>query len=206
EDSQAINVFLDVGYRGTNVIITRGSEVSFLKQIDVGGWQFNDAVAKALAISAGEAGELRLRMMRESGGRRADEGAAVPDEVKAAVADALRPSVERLSRDLQLCLRYFAVTFRGQRPDTVTLVGGEAHEPTLTQTLTESVNTPCTIGHPLRGIGRLGAIGGRDRRTMQPAWATACGLALRGSAWVKTSARLMDRSERGPVVSAEASR
>ncbi|MBK8270847.1 MAG: hypothetical protein IPK83_22075 [Planctomycetes bacterium] len=67
--------------------------------------------------------------MRDQGGRRSDENASVPPEVRAAVVDAERPFVERLSRDFQLCLRYFAVTFRGQKPETLTLVGGEAYEP-----------------------------------------------------------------------------
>ena len=199
EDAHAINVFLDVGYRGTNVIITRGADVTFLKQIEVGGRHFNDSVAKALSIPTVEAADLRLRIMRDTGGRRAEDRGSVPEEIRAVVADALKPFVERLSRDLQLCLRYFAVTFRGQRPDALTLVGGEAHEPLLTTLFSESVNIPCIIGHPLRGIGRLGAIVGRDRRTMQPAWATACGLALRGSDWVRTGPRLTDRSA-GPSV------
>lgn len=194
EDVNAINVFIDLGYRGTNVIITRGAEISFIKQIEVGGIQLNEAVAKALSITPPEAAELRVRIMRENGGRRADDQGEVPPEVKAAVVDAERPFVERMSRDFQLCLRYFAVTFRGQKPETLTLVGGEAYEPLYAKILAESVSVPCTIGFPLRGMGRLHNVAGRDRRTTQPAWATACGLALRGSPWVKTGARMGERA------------
>lgn len=194
EDANAINVFLDLGYRGTNVIITRGAEINFIKQIDVGGRQFVEAVSKALSISTQEATDLRLRIMREGSGRREDDKTGVPEDIRAALRDSAKPLVDRLSRDVQMCLRYFAVTFRGQRPDSLTLVGGEAYEPMLAPALTEAFNIPCMVGHPMRGIGRLGDISGRDRRTMQPAWATACGLALRGSAWVRTGARLTDRS------------
>lgn len=202
EDCNAINVFIDLGYRGTNVIITRGAEISFIKQIDVGGFQLNEAVAKALSISTPEAADLRIRIMRDQGGRRSDENASVPPEVRAAVVDAERPFVERLSRDFQLCLRYFAVTFRGQKPETLTLVGGEAYEPLYSQILAESVSVPCTIGYPLRGMGQLKALSGRDRRTIQPAWATACGLALLGSPWVKTSgARIGERSSMAAAAS-----
>lgn len=194
EDVNAINVFLDLGYRGTNVIITRGAEINFIKQIDVGGRQFVEAVSKALSISSQEATDLRLRIMREGSGRREDDKTGVPEDIRAALRDSAKPLVDRLSRDVQMCLRYFAVTFRGQRPDSLTLVGGEAYEPMLAPALTEAFNIPCMVGHPMRGIGRLGEISGRDRRTMQPAWATACGLALRGSAWVRTGPRLADRS------------
>ncbi len=199
EDVNAINVFLDVGFSGTNVVITRGSEINFIKQVEVGGRHLVDAVAKALSISLQEAADLRLRIMREGGGRRDDDQTTVPEDIRAALKDAVKPLIERLSRDVQMCLRYFAVTFRGQRPDSLTLVGGEAYEPILAPTLTQAFNVPCMVGHPMRGIGRLGDLGGRDRRTMQPAWATACGLALRGSAWVRTGSRIADRSIGGDI-------
>lgn len=186
EDADAINIFLEVGYGASAIILTRGPEISFLKLIDIGGRTFNKAVAKALGISEPEAANLRIRIMREQNARRPGDPQAVQDEIKSAVVDAVRPAIERLSRDVQLCLRYFAVTFRGRKPESLTLVGGEAHEPSLTKTLSEAIGAPCTIGHPLRGIAHLGDIAGRDRRTTQPAWAVAGGLALWGSPWVTT--------------------
>jgi Tfp pilus assembly PilM family ATPase len=77
------------------------------------------------------------------------------------------------------------VTFRGQRPASVTFVGGEAHEPTLAAVIGDGLEVPCTIGNPLRGIQNAGAACGPDRRTLQPAWAVATGLALRSSPWVQ---------------------
>lgn len=186
EDVQAVNVFMDVGWRATSIVITRGSELAFLKVIDVGGEHFTGAVAKALNLPNEGAAELRIRVMRGAGGRRASDATPVPAELQTAVADAVRPLAERLARDVQLCLRYFAVSFRGQRPESLTLVGGEAHEPMLGKIMAETIDVPCTIGHPLRGVSRVGLIGGQDRRTMQPAWTVACGLALRGSPWVKS--------------------
>lgn len=186
EDVDSINVFLEIGHRGSSIIITRGPEISFLKLIDIGGKLLNEAVAKSLGIAKQEAADLRIRIMREDSGGRGNARGTVPDEMRAAVADAVRPFIERLSRDVQLCLRYFAVTFRGQKPESLTIVGGDAHEPSLKKIISEAIDVPCLIGHPLRGMGRLGLIGGRDRRTFQPAWAVVGGLALRGSPWVKT--------------------
>jgi type IV pilus assembly protein PilM len=189
EDAAAVNVFLDVGWRGTSIIITRGAEMAFLKVVEVGGEHFTDAVAKTLDISKDEAADLRLRIMHGTGGRRASDAVPVAPDVATAVSDTVRPLVERLSRDLQLCLRYFAVTFRGQRPDSLTFVGGQAHEPSLAGIIAATVDIPCTIGHPLRGVGRLGLIGGYDRRTFQPAWTVVCGLALRGFDWTPAAAQ-----------------
>jgi len=192
EDASSVNVFVDIGLRGASIIVTRGAEISFLKMMDVGGSLFNEAVAKALGVSKEEAADLRVRIMREGAGRRATDRSTIPEEIKAAAADAVRSYIERLSRDVQMCMRYFAVTFRGQRPESLTIVGGEAHEPTLTTILSEAIDVPCMIGHPMRGIGRLGAIGDRNRRTFQPAWAVVCGLALRGSQWVRAAPRVRD--------------
>jgi type IV pilus assembly protein PilM len=184
EDADAVNVFLDVGWRGTSVVLTHGTRVRFLKLIDVGGKHFVEAVAKALSITPLEAAELRIRLMHEASSQRATDAASVPADVRATAADAVRPVVERVARDVQLCLRYFAVTFRGQRPQSLTLVGGEAHEPGLLPAIAESVDVPCSIGNPLRGVGRGQAVGLREQRSYQPAWAVACGLALLDTRWL----------------------
>ena len=182
QDTRAVNVFLDVGRRGTSVILTHGHTVSFVKVIELGGQDFDAAVSRALSIPLGEVGELRVRIMAENKSRRGDERGRVPEEVRATVSDAVRPVVERITRDVQLCLRYFTVTFRGLRPSNLTLVGGEANEPSLLAILREGADVPCTIGDPLRGVARLG---GPEQRTLRPAWALACGLALRGTRWVQ---------------------
>ena len=178
DDMHVVNVFLDVGYKATSVVITHGVDITFLKVVDVGGEHFNQAAAGALNVSPQEAAKLRVRVMRQEGGRRADDKSAVADEICLAIGDSLRASVERLSREVQLCLRYFAVTFRGQQPAAITFVGGEAHEPQLAKIISESTDIPCTIGNPLRGLANAGAAGGPDRRTLAPAWSAAVGLAL----------------------------
>jgi len=187
EDADAVNVFLDVGWRGTSIVIARGTNVAFLKVVDVGGEHFTAAVSKALALPDHQATDLRISIMRETNVARGDAGAKVPEELRIRAADAVRPLVERISRDVQLCLRYFAVTFRGQRPDSLTFVGGEAHEPMLSKLIGEAIDIPCTIGHPLRGIAGIAKMPTVDRRTLQPCWAVAGGLALRSSPWVQAT-------------------
>jgi type IV pilus assembly protein PilM len=183
EDEAAVNVFLDVGRSGSAIIITRGCELAFLKLLETGGRRFSEAVGDALGLGPAEADELRIQNMREQALGAAIPKASVPEEMRLRIVDAVRPHAESIGRDLQLCLRYFAVTFRGQRPDCLTLVGGEAHEPALKQVLAESMDVPQIVGHPLRGVRGLGAMAARDQRTLQPAWSVATGLALRGTPW-----------------------
>jgi type IV pilus assembly protein PilM len=202
EDARAVNVFIDVGWRATSIVITHASDIAFLKLIDVGGQHFTEAIASSLGLGHAQALELRLRIMRQACARRDEDPAAVSAEIRNATSDAVRPLIERLQRDVQLCLRYFAVTFRGRRPDCLTFVGGAAHEPLLAATIAEAADLPTAIGHPLRGIGRLDALAAREQRSFQPAWAVACGLALRGSRWVAAEA-LAGADRRGkPAVAA----
>lgn len=183
EDENSVNVFLEIGYLATTIIVTRGADISFIKVVDIGGQQFNDAVARTLDVSKTEAMDLRIRRM-EATRRRDDAASAVPSEIASAIGDALRPLIERLCREVQLCLRYFAVTFRGGRPESLTVVGGESAEPKVVELLGDLIDVPCTIGHPLRGMLGIDRMGGRDRRVFQPAWAVAGGLGLRGTRWV----------------------
>lgn len=199
DDMHVVNVFVDVGYKATSVVITHGVNINFLKVVDVGGEQFNQAVAGALNVTPQEAARLRVRIMRQEGGRRADDKSAVAEEICLAIGDALRSSIERLSREVQLCLRYFAVTFRGQQPAAITFVGGEAHEPQLGKIISESTDIPCTIGNPLRGLANAGAAGGPDRRTLAPAWAAAVGLALHDAPAPELSNRAECRQEDEPI-------
>lgn len=184
EDAQAVNVFVDVGWQATQIVINRGAEVSFVKLVEIGGRQFTDAVARALGLDIPQAADLRTRIIREAAGRRAGDEPSVSQDILAAVADAQRPLVEQLQKDVQLCLRYFAVTFRGRRPESITFTGGEAYEPSLIRSIAENCDIPCLTGHPLRGTMCAEPQSALQARAYQPAWAVACGLALRGSRWV----------------------
>lgn len=186
EDATAVNVFLDVGHRATSLVVTRGADVCFVKLIDVGGAAFTEAVAARLGLSDTDARNFRLRIIRGATCRKGDRaGDDLPATLTQSAADAVRPLMEQLAREVQLSLRYFSITFRGQRPECVTFVGGEAHEPSLIPTVAEGLDLPCTIGYPFRGIGGIGALLTADRRSHQPAWAVAMGLALYGSPLVQ---------------------
>jgi type IV pilus assembly protein PilM len=184
EDADAVNVFIDVGARGTAVTMTHGTEIAFIKLIEVGGRHLTQAVAKALNLSESQAAALRRRRMRQTLGRRAGEQEVVKQDIDLAVADAVRPIVEQMIRDIQLCLRYYVVTFRGQRPECLTFVGGDAAEPGLVSTIAEEIDIPCIVGHPLRGVDNAALLNRESTPLYQPAWATACGLALKGASFL----------------------
>jgi len=108
----------------------------------------------------------------------AEDGA----EEQAAVWDALRPDLQHLGKEVGLCLRYFSVTFRGARPESITCVGAPARSNALLAALSETIGLPLRVGHPFKHLGTERVFTGADRRCGQPEWATALGLALGGVA------------------------
>jgi len=165
EDQEARMLLLNIGATGSTVVICRGAEPMFIKYLDVGGRQLDEAVARHLGLRPSEATALR----RQSGDRRTDQR---DPEVAQSLADACRPVLEHLANELALCMRYYSVTFRGQPLARVVLSGGEAHQ-TLADWLQPRVDLPCDVGNPLRSYRKTPPSG----RAAQ--WDVATGLALR---------------------------
>ncbi len=165
EDQQQRGMFVHVGASSTVVVIARGPDALFIKYIDVGGRQMDEAVARHLDMSLPEATTLR----RHHGDRRVDQ--QDPD-VARSVAEAIRPVVERLASELAMCSRYHSVTFRGQPLARIVVSGGEA-TPALVDAIGPRLDAKCELGDPLRSY-EITAQAGRKGQ-----WDVAAGLALR---------------------------
>lgn len=189
EDEQAVHVFVDVGRRSTGLVVTRGTQICFAKLIDVGGRAFTRAVAERLDLPYEEAHRLRLRRIgAAASGRTEPAPDDLPEALSDSMSEAVRSLLQHLSREIHLAMRYFTVTFRGHRPECMTFVGGEAHEPDLMRILGEGLDIPCTIGDPLRGLGGSSQVGHAAERWQRPAWAVAVGLSLHERASRRPSA------------------
>ncbi len=191
-DEQTVSVILDIGHDGTRVIVARGRRMVFIKNIDIGGRKFNEAVAGRLNITPAEAIEARLRFSQKVTPDKTEFkptdrcGGGIPaDSVDGEGADgsiyeAIRSQVEALAQQISLCLRYCAVTFRGMRAKKIIVTGGQAHDSVLLQMLADNIGLSCEMGNPLRGIDVSGVDLGADRRGMLAEWSVCAGLAMRG--------------------------
>ena len=174
-DANEANCFVDLGASATKVVITRGREVVFLKRIEVAGRQFDQAVADRLNLSFEEACALRRKASRDS-----EYSASDRQQIVRAIYDSIRPKLEDLCREIALCLRYYSVTFRGSRPDRITLVGGEANDSCLVEMLKQRLGIKTIVGEPFRGV-RTDLVGAViDRRMGMSEWAVSLGLSLKG--------------------------
>ena len=165
EDRTRRVLYLHVGESHSVVVIAQGSEVLFVKYLDLGGRHMDQSVARHAQISVADAASLR----RHNGDRRSSEQ---DPEVARSVAESVRPVIERLAGELSACIRYHSVTFRGQPLAQVVLSGGEAST-ALAEALSERLGMECDVPDPLRTYE------GNPNAKHQGQWAIATGLALR---------------------------
>lgn len=172
EDVDVVSVFVDLGSRYTTVIIGKGQEITFVKQISIAGDQLNEQVASKLGIDMEEAVQLRIRMQDPGQGR-------IDAETARAVTDAMANSIEDLAHEISLCFKYYAVTFRGKRPVEAVFTGGEAYESTLMDALRRHLGVGIRVAEPLRGYDLSKANFNRRQNPQMCEWAIAVGLALK---------------------------
>ena len=199
EDKERTAVFVDLGARFTTVVFGHGREISFVKQISIGGENFNQEIAKKLGIGISEAQMLRakLRMERTVSTERglwpsgqgstgnedfADENASrnLDSSTRQVMVDAIGTVAEQLAREIALCFRYYTVTFRGKRVERAVFSGGEAYENILINILKRQLAVEIEIAQPLRGFDLMNLNFGNDRRGLLCEWAVAVGLGLKG--------------------------
>jgi len=202
EDREQTVVFVDVGSRFTTVVFGRGGEISFVKQIPIGGEKFNREIAARLGININEAEMLRgkLRMERSIRAERGlwapasgstEQGSSVPvlqggqngvpldASTRQVMVDAVGVVAEELAREISLCFRYYTVTFRGKRVERAVFAGGEAYENILLNVLRRQLTVEIEVAQPLKGFDMMNINFDSDRRGLLCEWAVAVGLSLK---------------------------
>jgi type IV pilus assembly protein PilM len=182
EDRGVVTLLVDVGATSTKVVIGHGPDVVFVKTVSCGGRDINEAVAKSLDLSLREAVNLRESLARGKAPSPDDEndGADGPDGMLAEVLKACEPVLAQLAKEISLCLRYHAVTFRGYRPVSMQISGGEARHPLTVDYLGRALGLAVNKADPLRNMNTSEVNIGQSRRQAAPCWMLSAGLALRG--------------------------
>lgn len=163
--------YLHLGARATTVVFAEGDQILFLKYIASGGYHLDTSVSRHLRLPLREAARMRAVV------NAADE-LDKNDEVHRTIIEAIRHPLEALSAEIELCLRYQKVTFRG-RPVEKIVVAGEEASPWLVHFLEGRLGAPCEMGNPFRGVTHQVPRTLSDRPGR---WATAVGLSLKSTA------------------------
>lgn len=173
EDSDQITIFIDIGSRFSTLIIGKGQELSFVKQIPLGGYQLNEKVASKLDITIDEASLMRARL--NSG-----ENENFDQSTRQVITDAITSVISQLTREISLCFKYFTVTFKGKRPDKAFCTGGEAYENLIVDSLNQTLNVDVELAKPLKGLELSSSYFENDRRRCWCEWAIPVGLSFKG--------------------------
>jgi type IV pilus assembly protein PilM len=199
EDRERTTVFVDVGSLFTTVVFGHGREISFVKQISIGGENFNQEIAAKLGVGINEAEMLqgKLRMERTANAERSfgasgqnsagrenlADNTTLGDldaSTRQVMFDAISAVAEQLAREISLCFRYYTVTFRGKRVERAIFSGGAAYEKILLNVLRRQLAVEIEMAQPLKGFDMMNLSFGSDRRGLLCEWSVAVGLGLKG--------------------------
>jgi type IV pilus assembly protein PilM len=194
-DRSHVRAIVEVGSTGSTVIIMRGDQICFCKPLAICGVTFTRAVAEHLNLDPRQAAELRTARLVNSLSRgNATDAQSHDPATDRAIYEAVRPVVNELVKEVNLCLRYFGVTFRGKPPSQIILTGGDGLEPRLADAIERGCKITVTHDDPsdtlaaiAEGIQRIcqSSMGAAmpSRRSVSPGcWGVAAGLSLRGIA------------------------
>lgn len=154
---------------GTTVLFAEGRRILFLKTIPIGGRQFDQAVSQTLGIELKVANQMRTEVFAA----RVLDG---ENEIHRSIIESLRPCFEAIIEEMELCVRYHKVTFRGRPLDGLIMSGSESAA-WLSEYFCERVGLPCRAVTPLDGVPGISASPAVQQRSGR--WATPLGLAMK---------------------------
>lgn len=172
QDPQEVRAVLDLGARRATLVMGRGENINFIKTIEIGGRHFDQAVGHKLGLDDSEVRQLRRRLSRPA--------ATLPlrgNPVASAIFDATRGLAQNLAHQVAMCFRYHAITFRGQRPSRLALLGGQAADPNLRHILSSALSLPAEPVNPLEGMN-IRAMRPSDCEPPAGEWGICAGLGL----------------------------
>jgi type IV pilus assembly protein PilM len=199
EDRERTSVFVDVGSRFTTVVFGRGGEISFVKQISIGGQNFTQEIAAKLGVNVSETETLRETLRADpyqldlAEQMPAENRQNVDTSTRQVMIDAVSAVAEGLAKEVSLCLRYYTVTFRGKRVERTVFAGGGAYEDILLDVFKRRLAVEIEVAQPLRGFDLSGARTSvhfnNNRHGLFCEWAVAVGLSLKGWDSIKSGKR-----------------
>ncbi len=189
EDIENAVVFVDIGSLYTTIVFGRGREICFVKQLKIGGENFNSEVASKLGITNRDAEVLRKELQNENKTLSKEQN-KIDASTRQGMIDAISKVAEEMAREISLCLRYYSVTFRGRRVERAIFTGGGSHENILLDIMKRQLAVGIEIAQPFRGFEiQNEKLNINERNGMLCEWAVAVGLSLKGIDAVKHSKR-----------------
>jgi Tfp pilus assembly PilM family ATPase len=183
------SLYLDMGAATTTCLVAHGSNLVFVKTIHIGGRHFDESIARQLRCNLTWARTRRLSaatLIPTSDGAehstKATGTATLPDPSAPPSNDrfTLAESLETLTDEAAMCLRYHESVFPGRHVQRAVFIGGEARHMGLCQHIARRLRLAAQVADPLARVARTGSepCTDLDLTSAQPGWAVALGLCL----------------------------
>ncbi len=155
---------INLGYSQTNVLVSIGKIPCFMRQIQIGGKDITETIAKNAGITFDEAEEMKLR---------ADE------QDKEKITQAMATVMDDLIREIQLSFGYFDNRF-GKGVSELYCCGGVIYQPGVLDYLSEKIGIQVKNWNAAKGMKVAENLSLQDIDVVGPQLAVSIGLALRG--------------------------
>lgn len=141
-----IVVLANIGASIININILKNGTSTFTRDINIGGNQYTEEIQKQLSVSYEEAEALKLG--GEIGGPSDTTEAVIPQEV----GGIIRSVSENLAAEIQRSLDFFSATAAEDQITKISLMGGTAKIPGLTNIVESKTGITTEIVNPLASV------------------------------------------------------
>jgi type IV pilus assembly protein PilM len=157
--------FLDLGHSQTNILISIGNVPCFMRQIQIGGRDIDEAIAKNMSISIEKAMECRL------GGCKGEDAESVKKTTLLIL--------DELVKEMHLSYGYFENRYNVKVED-VYCSGGMAYQDGVLKYLSDKLGLSAKKWNPVDSVDLSENISKEDIDSVAMQLAVSLGLALRG--------------------------
>lgn len=182
---EELKCFVDIGITHTELVISRGKNFAFSRNIPVAGGDFTKAMTMILASERGTT-KLSLeeaeKIKREVGIPAEGEIRLVDDKISTTqILSMLRMPLEHLVNEIERCLDYYREENAGARINSIALSGRGAFLKVLSNFLSQELGVEVKFANPLAGLNVEEGVEDYIDKIGHPSqFAVAIGLALSG--------------------------
>jgi type IV pilus assembly protein PilM len=171
-DVEHTALYIDLGSISTQVVIARGENTVFARNLECGSRDLEKLIAKGMDISEDQIREFRANAQKKK----------LPEEVEDTLYQLVSPWVSDLYQSIEQCLLYYRSMFREAKVDRLIFTGGQAMDNRLCQMLAKRLNLPAHIGDPMMGLHAVDSVSDAIdfRNTPRPGLAVGIGLSFCG--------------------------
>ena len=159
-----IYALVDIGANVMNVVVLRNGVQLFSRELNVGGSQLTQEIARQYGMSFDEA---------ESAKR---GGVGLPDGYD---QDLVKPFMDNVALEVSRGLQFFFTSTQYNQVDEIVLAGGCAVVPGLAEAVGRRSQLPTSVANPFAGMGLSSKIRPKALSMDAPSLMVACGLAMR---------------------------